>query len=53
MSKSDKEPDIVEVSKELTIARIEKYGNGGSFYPDPEQVVEAFKVKHTGLKETI
>jgi len=44
---------LLEVSKELTIAWIQKYGNNGSFYPEPSQVTEAFQAIYNSLKETI
>ena len=45
------ESKILEVSKELTIAWIQKYGNNSSFYPEPEQIAEAFdKIYKASLK---
>lgn len=47
------ESKVLEVSKDLTIAWIQKYGNNSSFYPEPEQIAEAFDKIYKETMKTI
>lgn len=44
---------LLEMSKELTIAWIQKYGNNETFHPDAEQVTQTFQTIYKSLKEII
>lgn len=44
---------LLEVSKDLTIAWIQKYGNNGSFYPEPTQVTDVFQTIYKSLKKPL
>ena len=44
---------LLEVSKDLTIAWIQRYGNNGSSYPEPTQITDAFQTIYKSLKETV
>ncbi|VTX52991.1 Uncharacterised protein [Enterococcus hirae] len=44
---------LLEVSKDLTIAWIQRYGNNGSPYPEPTQITDAFQTIYKSLKETV